>query len=265
MLGEPDYRGILGLLEATGRAVTVAGFVDSLVEGLQRQLGYRACIFFLAEPTAAGLAPTWGKMHGSRYGLEQYGARWRGAWPIEHPAARRRLARSGVADLADYHGSLGRPQREFCERFLVAQGVRHELSSELDTGLPSHGFLTLQGDDRTAFDQRDRARLLMLRPHLANQLRALLLRGAPQPAATGAARDLSGRQLEVADLAARGLSNGEIAGVLSVTLPTVKKHLVAVYRSLGVSSRAQLAARWPELSGAGVGPGLGGTGRAEES
>ena len=53
---------------------------------------------------------------------------------------------------------------------------------------------------------------------------------------------LTGRQLEVAELVAGGLSNKEIAGQLRVSVRTVEKHVDDSLRRLTLHSRAQLAA-----------------------
>jgi DNA-binding CsgD family transcriptional regulator/GAF domain-containing protein len=53
---------------------------------------------------------------------------------------------------------------------------------------------------------------------------------------------LSPREQDIVDLVVRGLSNPEIAAVASITPNTVKQHLKRVFRKLGVSSRAELAA-----------------------
>jgi DNA-binding CsgD family transcriptional regulator len=53
---------------------------------------------------------------------------------------------------------------------------------------------------------------------------------------------LSGREREVAQLAAAGAANTEIAQALFVTVRTVEAHLTRVYRKLEVRSRAALAA-----------------------
>jgi DNA-binding CsgD family transcriptional regulator len=52
---------------------------------------------------------------------------------------------------------------------------------------------------------------------------------------------LSGRQREVAVLAARGLSSREIAERLFVSVRTVDNHLYRIYAKLGVESRDELA------------------------
>jgi DNA-binding NarL/FixJ family response regulator len=45
----------------------------------------------------------------------------------------------------------------------------------------------------------------------------------------------------VAELAAQGPTNREIAQTLFVTPKTVEVHLSSIYRKLGISSRSQLA------------------------
>ena len=55
--------------------------------------------------------------------------------------------------------------------------------------------------------------------------------------------ELTPAERRVADLAAGGLSNKEIARSLFVTVPTIERHLTHAYAKLGVRSRAQLAGR----------------------
>jgi DNA-binding NarL/FixJ family response regulator len=65
--------------------------------------------------------------------------------------------------------------------------------------------------------------------------------------ARGAARDrdrLTPQELSVANLAATGMSNREIAGELVISVKTVEFHLSNVFAKLGVTSRARLARAW---------------------
>ncbi|WP_198664359.1 hybrid sensor histidine kinase/response regulator transcription factor [Jiangella endophytica] len=63
----------------------------------------------------------------------------------------------------------------------------------------------------------------------------------PAPAADGAA--LTVREREVRDLLERGLRDKQIAGRLSISVKTVEKHVGAVLRKTGASSRTEVAAR----------------------
>jgi DNA-binding CsgD family transcriptional regulator len=53
---------------------------------------------------------------------------------------------------------------------------------------------------------------------------------------------LSPRELEVLGLASTGLTNGDIATRLSLSVHAVKFHLAAVYRKLAVTNRTEAAA-----------------------
>ena len=64
---------------------------------------------------------------------------------------------------------------------------------------------------------------------------------APAPSSAQTLDLLTDRQREVAELVAQGLSNEEIARRLFLSLATVKSHLTASMRRLGVRSRTQLA------------------------
>jgi len=69
---------------------------------------------------------------------------------------------------------------------------------------------------------------------------AELARVGGRPRADGG---LTASERRVVELAARGLSNKEIASALHVTVNTVEVHLARAYAKLGVRSRTQLASR----------------------
>lgn len=98
------------------------------------------------------------------------------------------------------------------------------------------------------------------RPHLAAGLdlayrcgmSSLIARARTELLATGARPRrpavfgpdaLTPSERRIADLAAQGLSNREIALQLYVTIKTIEVHLGSVYRKLGISRRDQVAAR----------------------
>ncbi len=65
---------------------------------------------------------------------------------------------------------------------------------------------------------------------------------------------LSPRELEVLRLIANGLTNGEVAERLHVTVHAVKFHLAAIYRRLGVSNRTEAAVFYLRSQAHGVEP-----------
>ena len=67
--------------------------------------------------------------------------------------------------------------------------------------------------------------------------------GARRPAPAG---ELTPTERRIAELAAEGLANKEIASRLVVSVHTVEVHLSHAYAKLGIRSRSQLAARLPE-------------------
>ena len=71
--------------------------------------------------------------------------------------------------------------------------------------------------------------------------------GARRPSSPGR---LTATERRVADLAAQGLANKEIARTLVVTVSTVEFHLRNTYTKLGIRSRMELAARLEELDAA---------------
>jgi DNA-binding NarL/FixJ family response regulator len=63
---------------------------------------------------------------------------------------------------------------------------------------------------------------------------------------------LSGRQLEIVVLAARGLSNRQIARELHLAEATVKRHLANIYEEIGVRSRNEAVRRALEEQWIGI-------------
>lgn len=79
--------------------------------------------------------------------------------------------------------------------------------------------------------------------HVARQrLRALGVR-TPPPRPRPGRWGLSARELEIAQLAASGATNPEIAGTLFISRKTVERHLSAALAKVGARNRTELAAR----------------------
>ncbi|MEU6257014.1 helix-turn-helix transcriptional regulator [Streptomyces sp. NPDC047043] len=75
--------------------------------------------------------------------------------------------------------------------------------------------------------------------------RASAVPTGPGPGGITAVKELSDAERRVARLAARGLSNRQIAGELFLTVSTVEQHLTRVYRKLKVRGRSELSQAVP--------------------
>ena len=79
----------------------------------------------------------------------------------------------------------------------------------------------------------------LLAPAVTRRLIAEFARQGAPDAPDGPLRELTGRELEVLRLLARGLSNGEIAAEQVVGEATVKTHVARVLMKLGLRNRVQ--------------------------
>jgi DNA-binding NarL/FixJ family response regulator len=96
------------------------------------------------------------------------------------------------------------------------------------------------GDDETAAMELSAARLVFEKLGAARDL-ARVDQLAPATAATPAG-GLSGREIEVLALVARGKTNRDIGAALSISEHTVARHVQNIFTKLGVSSRSAATA-----------------------
>jgi DNA-binding CsgD family transcriptional regulator len=90
----------------------------------------------------------------------------------------------------------------------------------------------------------DRLATLEAQPYLERCERELIACGlSPTERRTFDPSRLTAQELAVARLVADGLSNRQVAAELFVSIKTVQFHLTHIYSKLGLSSRAELAAR----------------------
>ncbi|HEY1682790.1 MAG TPA: AAA family ATPase [Candidatus Tumulicola sp.] len=106
-----------------------------------------------------------------------------------------------------------------------------------ELGWPIHEALSLErsGDGNAALE-------IFRRCGSARDVRRLELHSAPSTAVRTAKGQLSTRELEVANLIARGLTNRRIAEQLGVREKTIEKYVTSIYAKLAFTTRAQLAA-----------------------
>jgi DNA-binding NarL/FixJ family response regulator len=194
----------------------------------------------------------------------------------DHPVLHEVLGAIARSVLPDASVSCARTLEEACER---ARELAPRDLVLLDLGLPGCVGLSALGAFRTRFPAlrtivvsatEDRTTVLcslelgavgyVPKTHdaalIAAALRLVSEGGiyVPPQAIESAAGEagtrapLTGRQLDVLRLIARGLANKEIAQELHIAKETVKQHAKAVYSALGVATRIQ-AARAAERRG----------------
>jgi DNA-binding NarL/FixJ family response regulator len=86
------------------------------------------------------------------------------------------------------------------------------------------------------FSERDRAVLMLLRPHLYQACMDVRRRSHPVP-------QLTPRQNDLLRLVADGQTNTQIARRLGISEGTVRTHLENIFERLGVSSRTAAVVR----------------------
>ena len=116
----------------------------------------------------------------------------------------------------------------------AADGVTDELMCPVASRGPRSGRLMFFRCGGPDFDERDRAVMALLRPHLAE----LVTLRSPQPA-----EQLTPRQAELMRLVAAGQTNAEIAAAMFVSPHTVRTHLENIFERLQVTSRTAAVAR----------------------
>jgi len=101
------------------------------------------------------------------------------------------------------------------------------------------GTLNFARTDDRAFGGEELRAAAAISLHVSTRLVAL--RGLARGIHPSWREVLTARGVEVAELAARGLTTHEVGRMLGVSANTVKKHLRLVYEQLGVGTRAELA------------------------
>ena len=122
-----------------------------------------------------------------------------------------------------------------------------EILTYIEAGAAGYVTRDASSDELAAVVERAARGEALCSPELTGALlrRVAFLAGGERRPATVA---LTPRELEVAELLEQGLSNKQIAGRLSVEVPTVKNHVHRVLEKIGVGRRAEAAA-WLRASG----------------
>lgn len=83
---------------------------------------------------------------------------------------------------------------------------------------------------------------MVLSPSIGKTLAAQAARLCSRPLPLSSGEKLTAREVEVLKLAARGMSNSDIAATLGVSLRTVKGYLTDLFSKLGVNTRTEAVA-----------------------
>jgi DNA-binding CsgD family transcriptional regulator len=136
---------------------------------------------------------------------------------------------------------------EFFNDFLARDGLHWGVNLYAWSGDRNIGDMRIWRDRRREnFDANDLALLDLVRPAFVAALRRSRRTATAQPtpaAHADTATRLSEREREVAELAACGLHDKEIARRLGISLATVRTHIDHAFRKLGITNRVLLVQR----------------------
>ena len=156
--------------------------------------------------------------------------------------AERMYRARATIDVSDLAGRIAAPT-------LVLQreddaAVTFDSGRQLAALIPGARFVPLDGRNHILLEDEPAW------PRFLDEVMSFAGGTAQDEPASAPVQPLSGREIEVLRLVARGRSNEEIAAELSLSVRTVERHLGNIYLKLGISgksARAAAAARLPEL------------------
>lgn len=227
------------MLESVDRAVDLPEFRELLVRALQTWFGFTGIAVLHGHTLFDAIREGCGVQGG--YTPEftaEYNARWIDSDPLRAERAAEIIMTKGVARLAEIA-----PDSAFIEHFLRPNGITDKATMVVDGGSSGVFFVGMAVTEVPRVSDRDIAVLHALRRHLAPLVIEQLDRDRERRAALSNWQ-LTPREWEVADLAAHGLTNRQIAERLFIGVDTVKKHLSRVLAETSCASRTQLAVRF---------------------
>ncbi|GAB1541420.1 LuxR C-terminal-related transcriptional regulator [Scytonema sp. NUACC21] len=134
--------------------------------------------------------------------------------------------------------------KHFCSR----QDHEHVMSGPIVCDGRLIGTLNLtRASGDPAFDANDLADVSALCLHLSAKIATLQAQTKPKSSNSPLANRLTARELEIAALVAKGLTNAEIGAQLWITQNSVKQALKRMFRKLGVSARTEMVAKLQDV------------------
>jgi DNA-binding CsgD family transcriptional regulator len=147
-------------------------------------------------------------------------------------------ARSGdfvsVTKWSDFYSQAELRSTPFWAEYFPPFGIKYAMAVPLPSPPGRTRYVWFARTHRD-FSERERLILAVLRPHLSEVVldAERRRRGIPR---------LSRRELEVLQFAAQGYNNADIAGILFISVSTVRKHLENIFNRTGVRTRSAAAA-----------------------
>ena len=242
-LGHRDYDAALALITDAAQTSGTQPFELPAIERLLRVIpaeragyfeytGRGVCLgtpnsFFVEQPSLPKQPLDW-----ASDGVREAVA----SWPLQDIPQVPELPYGSPLKLSDFLTGRRLQRNLFYASIMRPGGLEHELKVWLPAPNGIYrGFFLVRSRRQQDFDERDRALLAFVRPHLA-RIRARWERRHRPPI-------LTKRESEVVGLVAEGLTNGEIAARLVLSPATVRKHLENVFEKLGVHTRTAAVAR----------------------
>jgi len=238
-LSPEDHRRLIGVLEAVDRAADLPEFRERLVRALQTWFGFVGVAVLHGDTLADAIEQGCGVQGGyTPEFIDEYAAGWTSWDPFRGPRAADLLGSLGVARLGDIATDT-----PFVEQFLKPHGITDKAAMVVDAGTAGVLYVGIAIRDIPSVPERDLAVLRVLRRHLTPLAVDQLTRDRARRAAR-ANWQLTPREWDVADLAAQGMTNRQIADRLFIGVDTVKKHLTRVLAETACATRTQLALRY---------------------
>ena len=124
---------------------------------------------------------------------------------------------------------------------LVLTGYDYDeyIFSMLEAGAAGYLLKNVSGDELISAIRAVYSGEPMVHPTVLRKMMTRLKTPATTPAAVQALVPLSERELEVLKIAAKGMSNRDIAGELFISERTVQAHMRSIFNKLGVGSRSE--------------------------
>ncbi|CAM3348780.1 LuxR C-terminal-related transcriptional regulator [Nocardioides dubius] len=237
VLSRKQMLGIVAVLEACEDGGGGQTFKELLAEAISTHFGVRDVTFFHGATYPQIFADPAPLLTGATAPLlDVYQEEWHEKDIFATPQARRVLTRTGFTTL-DQLARLPMPQHSYVVDYLNPNGM--ETAAALHLPLADGEALVGMFDRVLSWDESDYAAIRVLTRQL--RARSVLIRAGEAVVADDRLDRLTPRQIEVADLISDGLSNHEIAQVLSLSEQSVKKYVSRIFEVTGHRNRSELA------------------------